>query len=92
MDPALLSAIAEALGRTGPWGLLVVLGWAYWRKERECKELRERLAELAGKHIELGCQMKETVDGLRESIAYAFLRRMASKPPSKPPARISDPK
>lgn len=45
------SAIAAWLQATGPYGLVAILGWAFWkvneRKDAALRELFERVAELS---------------------------------------------
>ena len=51
MNPSGLAAFAEILQATGPYGLVAVLGWAFWRinekKDRELKALYERIVAFA---------------------------------------------
>ena len=45
------TSVAAWLQATGPYGLVAVLGWAFWRvnekKDRELKALHEKIVELA---------------------------------------------
>lgn len=79
--------IAEVLSKTGPWGLLVVLGVAYWRtmsrKETEIKELYERLAALTEAQTRAIDDMRESLRDLCQVIGVSFLRWRQSKPPDK---------
>ena len=47
MDPSSFTTIAEVLKATGPYGLVAVLGWAFWRmnsrKDQELKSLHEKI-------------------------------------------------
>ena len=51
MDPHGFSTVAELLQATGPYGLVGILGWAFWKvnekKDRELKALHERLMTMA---------------------------------------------
>ena len=51
MDALGLSAIADVLKATGPYGLVAVLGWAFWRinekKDRELKILSQKVVAMA---------------------------------------------
>jgi hypothetical protein len=51
MDPSAFSSIAEVLKATGPYGLVAVLGWAFWRvnekKDRELKDLHATVVKMA---------------------------------------------
>ena len=51
MDPTGLTTIADLLKATGPYGLVAVLGWAFWRinekKDREMRELFNQVAALS---------------------------------------------
>jgi hypothetical protein len=45
------TSVAAWLQATGPYGLVAVLGWAFWRvnekKDRELKALHEKIVVLA---------------------------------------------
>jgi hypothetical protein len=51
MDPAGLTTIADLLKATGPYGLVAILGWAFWRinekKDRELKILSQKVVAMA---------------------------------------------
>lgn len=55
MDTASVTALAEMLSATSPYGILCVLGIAYWKlsekKDREIKSLNLRLADIAERQI-----------------------------------------
>jgi len=85
MDQTTLLGVAEVLSKTGPWGLLVILGVAYWRtlsrKEDEIKELYARLGELTEAQIKAIDDMRDSLRDLCQMIGVAFLRWKPSKPP-----------
>jgi hypothetical protein len=51
MDPATLSPIVGFLTASGPYGLVCVIGWAFWKvnekKDRELKALSQKIVEMA---------------------------------------------
>ena len=51
MDPTGLTTIADLLKATGPYGLVAILGWAFWRinekKDRELKVLSQKVVDMA---------------------------------------------
>ena len=51
MDPATISPFVNLLSASGPYGLVCVLGWAFWRinekKDRELKLLSQKIVEMA---------------------------------------------
>jgi hypothetical protein len=48
MDPSTISPIASILSASGPYGLVCVLGWAFWRvNEKKDRELK-LLSQLCG--------------------------------------------
>ena len=85
MDGTLIGEIAEILKTTGPWGIVVVLGYAYWRnariKEKEIKELYERITQLSTEQTKALLDMRESIRDLCEMIGIAFLRRRPTSPP-----------
>ena len=72
MDPATLSTIAQVLQATGPYGLVVVLGWALWkygdRKDRELKTLYERVLEMSAAQTNGISKMEAALVSLRDAI------------------------
>ena len=69
--------VTNLLISTGPWGLVVVVGWAFWltqnRKELEVKALYERIVELCSKQIEATIRMETALDGLTETLKTSLL-------------------
>ena len=51
MDPATLSPFVGFLTASGPYGLVCVIGWAFWKvnekKDRELKALSQKIVEMA---------------------------------------------
>ena len=85
MDPNTLGTIAETLRITGPWGIVVVLGWFYWRtasaKDSEIKNLYNRISELTGRQTKAILDVRDAINDLRETIVYSLLRAKSSTPP-----------
>ncbi len=72
MDSASFSAIADMLGATSPYGILVILGWSYWKlsekKDREIKELNVRMADLGERQVVALAKVEGAIWALREAI------------------------
>lgn len=85
MDAGFLATVAETLRVTGPWGIVVVLGWFYWRtssaKDKEIRELYTQMAELTGRQTQAIIGVRNAIIELRETVVYALLRAKNSKPP-----------
>jgi hypothetical protein len=78
MDPSAFSTVAEVLQATGPYGLVAVLGWAFWRvnekKDRELKDLHATVVQMAEAQtaaivkVETALvALKEAIDGMRHA-------------------------
>lgn len=85
MDPGILKTIAETLRVTGPWGIVVVLGWVYWRtntaKDNEIKNLYTQISEMTGRQTKAILDVRDAINELRETIVYSLLRAKSSTPP-----------
>ena len=72
MDPNAFSMIADFLKATGPYGLVAVLGWAFWRlserKDRELKSLHERLVSMAEAQTAAMTKVEAALVALKEAI------------------------
>ena len=72
MDPSAFSMIADFLKATGPYGLVAVLGWAFWRlserKDRELKSLHERLVSMAEAQTAAMTKVEAALVALKEAI------------------------
>ncbi|MCP4678761.1 MAG: hypothetical protein GY854_25395 [Deltaproteobacteria bacterium] len=72
MDTASFSAIAQVMSATSPYGVLVILGWSYWRlnekKDKEIKELNERMADLGERQVAAMTKMEGAIWALKEAI------------------------
>lgn len=51
MDADTISTVATWLQATSPYGVLAVLGWAYWRKDGDIKTLAKELIRLTERQI-----------------------------------------
>jgi hypothetical protein len=82
--------VATWLQATGPYGLVVILGWAFWRiherKDQALRELYERVAQLGTAQTEAMTKMDASLDALT-----AAIERMAERSYTKPGPRASSP-
>ena len=73
MDNASISAIAEVLNASGPFGIVAILGWAYWRlnekKDRELKTIYERMVVLSEQQTAAITKVEAALVALKEAIA-----------------------
>ena len=64
--------IADFLRATGPYGLVAVLGWAFWRlserKDRDLKSLHERLFSMAEAQTAAMTKVEAALVALKEAI------------------------
>ena len=71
MNPE-LTTIAAWLEATGPYGLVAVLGWAFWkmsdRKDAAIRELYEQVAELSRVQTAAITKMEAALVALKEAI------------------------
>ena len=67
-----LTAIATWLKASGPYGLVCVLGWGFWkmseRKDAAIRELYEQVAELSRVQTAAITKMEAALVALREAI------------------------
>lgn len=67
-----LTSIATWLQATGPYGLVAVLGWAFWRmnerKDAAIRELYEQVAELSRAQTMAITKMESALVALKEAI------------------------
>lgn len=66
------ATIAEFLKATGPYGLVAVLGWAFWRvsekKDKEVKDLYEKVAQISEAQTSAITKVESALLALREAI------------------------
>jgi hypothetical protein len=67
-----LSGIAAWLQVTGPYGIVAILGWAFWkinkRKYAVLRELFERVAEMGRAQTEAMVKVEAALVALKEAI------------------------
>ena len=67
-----MQTFAALLSATGPYGLVAVLGWAFWRvnekKDRELKALCERLGDLSEAQTAAVVKVEAALVALKEAI------------------------
>jgi hypothetical protein len=67
-----LGSIATWLQATGPYGLVAVLGWAFWRmnerKDAAIRELYEQVAELSRVQTAAITKMESALVALKDAI------------------------
>jgi len=72
MDPSGLATIAEVLKATGPYGLVAVLGWAFWRinekKDRELKILSQKVVAMAEAQTAAIVKVESALVALKKAI------------------------
>ncbi len=72
MDPSSFSTIAEILKASGPYGLVAVLGWAFWRinekKDRELKSLSQTVLAMAEVQTAAMTKVEAALVALKEAI------------------------
>ena len=66
------SGIATWLQATGPYGLVAILGWAFWRinerKDAALRELYERVAEMGRVQTEAVTKVEAALVALKDAI------------------------
>jgi hypothetical protein len=66
------SNIAAWLQATGPYGLVAVLGWAFWRvnekKDAALRELYDKIAEMSRAQTEVVMKVESALVALKEAI------------------------
>jgi hypothetical protein len=66
------TSIATWLQATGPYGLVAVLGWAFWRinekKDAALRELHDRLAEMCRAQTEAVTKVEAALVALKNAI------------------------
>jgi len=72
MNPE-LTTIAAWLAASGPYGLVVVLGWAFWkvndRKDAAIRDLYEQVAELSRGQTAAITKMEAALVALKDAIS-----------------------
>jgi len=67
-----LSGVAAWLQATGPYGIVAILGWAFWkineRKYAVLRELFERVAEMGRAQTEAMVKVEAALVALKEAI------------------------
>lgn len=68
-----LTPVANWLQATGPYGLVAVLGWAFWRlnekKDAALHELHEKVLEMGRAQTAAVVKVEAALVALREAIA-----------------------
>ena len=79
MDPAGFIALAEMLKATGPYGLVAVLGWAFWRvnekKDRELKILSQKVVAMAEAQTAAITRMESALLALKNALEHMTSRK-----------------
>ncbi len=68
MTVEVLIKAAEALQSSGPYFLVIALGYAYWRERGYIKELHRQNLELSKEHIIVTAEMGNAVMNLKDTI------------------------
>ena len=73
MDPSNISTIAEILNATGPYGLVALLAWAFWRlnekKDRQLRALYDQVVDLSESQTVAITKVEAALVALKEAIA-----------------------
>lgn len=68
-----MNTAAQWLQATGPYGIVVILGWAFWRvnerKDAALRELYDRVADMSRAQTEATVKVEAALIALREAIA-----------------------
>jgi len=79
MEPDTISTFASILTATGPYGLVTVLAWAFWRvnekKDKELKALHERMLTMAEEQTVAVTKVEAALVALKEAIEGLKHRR-----------------
>ena len=79
MDPAIFSPFVSFLSASGPYGLVCVLGWAFWRinekKDRELKLLSQKVVEMAQAQTSAITKVESALLALKDAIADLAAKR-----------------
>lgn len=66
------SNVATWLSATGPYGLVAILGWAFWRinekKDAMLRELHDRLADMCRAQTEAVTKVEAALVALKEAL------------------------
>lgn len=66
------SSVATWLSATGPYGLVAILGWAFWRinekKDAALRELHDRLADMCRAQTEAVTKVEAALVALKDAI------------------------
>ena len=72
MEPEMISKIAQVLAAGGPFSLLVVLGWAFWRsnerKDAELRSVYNRLIAITEAQTGALVKVEAALTSLKEAI------------------------
>lgn len=72
MEPVAFSGFVDILTASGPYGLVTVLGWAFWRvnekKDRELKDLSQQVISMASAQTEAIVKIETAIVALRIAI------------------------
>lgn len=72
MEPAAFTAFANFLTASGPYGLVAILGWAFWRvnekKDRELKDLHSTVVQMAEGQTAAITKVEAALVALKEAI------------------------
>ena len=72
MDSSQLSPIVDLIAQNGSYGLVAILGWAFWhlsrRKDAELKELYNRMMELSENQTAAIIKVESALVALKDAI------------------------
>jgi len=68
MDTSTISSLAELMSASGPYGLLALISIFFWRKDKEIKEMHERLLETSERQTIAMIKVEAALQALRTAI------------------------
>lgn len=69
MEVGGLIAVVELMKAAGPWALVGIIGWAYWKKDAQYKSTMEALFGLVERNTAAATKMESALGSLRDLIA-----------------------
>lgn len=71
------TSIVELIQSTGPYGMMAIVGWAFWRvnekKDRVLRDFYEQLVKLSETQTETIVKVEGALVGLKEALRSAKL-------------------
>lgn len=68
MNPAAIEALVEVLSTSGPYGLVGVLAWVVWKKDKTLKEVYGQIIRMTEKQTEALVRVESILQKIEQSI------------------------